>query len=265
MIVSTSLKSRYEDKVIAVSFAQSLAIPFVEREHYSLDQLRERYQSSTVVIFEQQQPIAYHGDERFFFHRGMSELRLLNMIRGGTDSMVEAMGLEPGMKVLDCTVGLAADALVAAYAVTETGIVIGLESVPLVAAISRRGVKCLAADSTVKLIELKLAAQKVEVVTDDHFSYLAGLPDNCFDIVYFDPMFRHPKKASTGIHSLRGFADARSLDRESISQALRVARSRVVIKETAGSPEFVRLGIRHLAGGQYSSVHYGILFKEERM
>lgn len=265
MIVSTSLKSSYGDKLIAVDFAQSLAIPFVERERYSLDQLRQKYQSSTVVIIEQQQPVAYHGEERFFFHRGMSELRILNMIRGGTDTMVAAMGLVTGMNVLDCTVGLAADALVAAYAVTETGSVVGLESVPLVAAITRRGVENLGADLTVKLAELKQAAKKVEIITNDHLSELTGLPDNSFDVVYFDPMFRHPKKASAGIQSLRDFADARSLDRAAIDQALRVARSRVVIKETAGSNEFVRLGIRHRAGGQYSSIHYGILFKGEQI
>ncbi len=263
MIVSTSLKACVEDIDNARSFAQSLSVPFVERNRSSLSQLKQTNKATIIVIMERNQPVAYHDEERFFFHRGMSELRLLNMLRGETDLMIAAMGLESGMTVLDCTVGLATDALVAAHVAAKSGAVVGLDSIPLIAAITRWGLGNLAVDPTVKLAELNQAAKKINIISVDHSAYLAGLPDNSFDIVYFDPMFRHPKMASVGIQSLRDFADARSLDKDALRQALRVARSRVVVKEAAGSREFHRLGINFLTGGQYSSVQYGVLLKEE--
>ncbi len=200
---------------------------------------------------------------KFFFHRGLSELRILNLLRGGNDPLVKALELQPGMSVLDCTLGLAADALVAAHAVGETGRVCGLESVPLVALMTRWGIESLQTNLDDTRPELRAAAGRIEVVPADHATYLSELPSCAFDVVYFDPMFRRPKKSSSGIQSLRDYADARPLTCETLQQALRVAKSRIVIKELSGSSEFARLGIRHFAGGQHSSLQYGILHKEE--
>ena len=167
------------------------------------------------------------------------------------------------MRVLDCTLGLAADALVAAHAVGETGSVCGLESVPLIALMTRFGLDSLQTNFADASPELRAAAGRIEVVPTDHAACMPELTDDAFDVVYFDPMFRRPKKSSSGIQSLRDYADARPLTRETLQQALRVAKSRVVIKELSGSSEFARLGIRHFAGGQHSSLQYGILHKEE--
>jgi hypothetical protein len=230
-----------------------------------MQELTQKYKTTLIIVMENQQPIVFNPAGKFFFHRGLSELRILNLLRTGNDPLVKSLSLAPGMSVLDCTLGLAADALVAAHIVGASGKVCGLESSPLVSLITRWGIAALTEDAADCRPELRLAAGRVEVITADHTTYLAQLPDCCFDVVYFDPMFRRPKKSSAGIQSLRDYANPQPLDRATLQQALRVARSRVVVKELAGSAEFNRLGIRQFGGGQHSSVQYGILRKGEEL
>ena len=263
MIVTTSLREIVADVVAAEKFAQELAIPYVARNRQSMQELYYNTKATHIIVMENQQPVATNSSGKFFFHRGLSELRILNLLRTGNDPLVKALQLEPGMTVLDCTLGLAADALVAAHAVGGTGKVCGLESIPLVALMTRWGIAALATDAADAGPQLRQAAIRIEVVAADHADYLLKLPDCAFDVVYFDPMFRRPKKSSSGIQSLRDYADARPLTPETLQQALRVAASRVVVKELSGSAEFDRLGIRRFVGGQHSSLQYGILPKED--
>ena len=79
------------------------------------------------------------------------------------------------------------------------------------------------------------------------------------DIVYFDPMFRYSLTASASIQPLRSIADTSAVTLESIQQACRVAKHRVILKENSKSLEFNRLGFPKRYGGQYSPVHYGII------
>jgi len=121
MIVTTSLRAFPGDMVIARRFETEIGGKCVLRENKSLAELQAEYNEITLVVIERRQPVVYRGDSRFFFHRGMAELRILNYIRSGHDPLVAAMGLTPGMSVLDCTLGLAGDALVASYAAGTTG------------------------------------------------------------------------------------------------------------------------------------------------
>ena len=263
MIVTTSLRAILDDVIIARRFEAEIGGKYVSRENKSLTELQTEYNEITLVVIERRQPIVYQGSSRFFFHRGMAELRILNYIRSGHDPMVAAMGLKPGMSVLDCTLGLAGDALVASYAVGTEGKVYGVEVSPVIAALTRWGLTELSSAGSDARDETKQAAARITVFNEDHQQFLAGLPNNSYDVVYFDPMFRRPKSASAGIQPLRTFADAGALSCESLQEALRVARSRVVVKEAHGSQEFARLGIRSFGGGRYSPVQYGLLFKEE--
>ena len=263
MIVTTSLRSAPDDVAVASRFALEIDGTYVPRETKALSELYAECNVTQLVVIERRQPIVYQGDNRFFFHRGMAELRILNFIRSGHDPMIAAMGLEPGMSVLDCTLGLAADALVAAFAAGDTGQVHGLEASTLVATLTQWGLTDLCTEGADARAETKQAAARIHVINEDHQHFLTELPANSFDVVYFDPMFRRPKPASVGIQPLRIFADTSPLTREAIQQAQRVARTRVVIKEAHGCQEFNRLGIRNFGGGRYSPVQYGILFKEE--
>ena len=79
------------------------------------------------------------------------------------------------------------------------------------------------------------------------------------DVIYFDPMFRHPFAESKNIAPLRPVANKNPLTLETIAEARRVARQRVVLKESGKSREFARLGFTERAGGRYSKVKYGVM------
>ena len=58
---------------------------------------------------------------------------------------------------------------------------------------------------------------------------------------------------------LRPVANKNPLTLETIAEARRVARHRVVLKESSKSREFARLGFTERAGGRYSKVQYGVM------
>lgn len=107
--------------------------------------------------------------------------------------------------------------------------------------------------------ELHSAIKRVQVINADYNDYLKKLPDKSVDVVYFDPMFRHPLMDSHNINPLRGVADHRPLSIAALQEAHRVARYRIVMKENSRSREFARLGFKEIAGGKYSKVHYGVM------
>ena len=90
-------------------------------------------------------------------------------------------------------------------------------------------------------------------------TYLREQQDDSYDVVYFDPMFRRPLHESAGMDALRARADMRALTHETVAEARRVARRRVVMKERRESGEFERLGFFEVVGGKYSRVSYGVM------
>ena len=65
----------------------------------------------------------------FSNHENM--FRAKRMLRGEPDPFVEAAQVEPGDKLLDCTLGLGSDAIIASLAAGEQGEVCGIEKSPL--------------------------------------------------------------------------------------------------------------------------------------
>ena len=103
------------------------------------------------------------------------------------------------------------------------------------------------------------AIRGIKVINADHEIFLKNLPDNWVDIVYFDPMFRNPLEKSSGISPLRELANYAPISKETITESQRVAKKRIVIKETFGSEEFSRLGFGKIIGGKKSPISYGIM------
>ncbi|MDI3279956.1 MAG: class I SAM-dependent methyltransferase [Bacillota bacterium] len=187
------------------------------------------------------------------FHPGLAVVRIKRLLAGEKDHLVEALDLRRGDAVLDCTLGLAADAIVASYAVGEEGMVVGVESsLPLVALVEQ-GLRTY--QSGRRWVDE--AMRRIRVVHADHREYLATCPDRSFDAVYFDPLFRWPVERSSALEPFRPLANPAPLSPEAVAEARRVARRRVVLKERRGSPEFARLGFVHLLGGRSSRVAYG--------
>ena len=197
----------------------------------------------------------YTNSEEHFFHPGMAELRIKNIIDGNPDHMTVAMCLTQGMSVLDCTLGMGTDAIVASYIAGENGLVQALEASPVIAEITRQGLDCYDfADP-----KIKAAAKRVQIQCTDHLLFLQNLADKSYDIVYFDPMFRRPINKSSGIKTLRSFAEQAALTIKTIKAACRVARQRVVVKENKTGSELQRLGFTKIIGGKYSSICFGVI------
>ena len=149
------------------------------------------------------------------------------------DPFLDAADIREGDAVLDCTLGLGADALVAAVAAGPSGRVVAVESSPLLAAWVAEGLRRLDDE----------AAHRVEVRAGDHRELLAALPGRSFDVVVFDPMFRHARAEPAGFDVVRRLADPRPLSPEALREARRVARRWVVVKDGAPGWDLARLGL----------------------
>ena len=254
-IVTTDRKNHKESIELAAYAAEKLGIKNVKRNRAALPEMREEYGVDNILVAKKGSFVLNTLDGELFFHPNMSQLRIKNIRMGDEDHMAAAMDLKEGMSVLDCTLGFGADAIVASFVTGEGGSVTGLEASPLIAFITGEGMKHFLATN----YELHSAIKRVNVINADYNDYLAALPDKSVDVVYFDPMFRHPLTDSHNINPLRSVADHRPLELSAVAEAKRVARHRVVMKENSRSLEFARLGFDTIVGGKHSKVHYGVI------
>lgn len=256
IIVTTGYRPAPEIVKAAGELAQHLDAPYIPRNSMSLDSMRTKYHSDQILVVGKKRIQLVMPDGVYFFHIGMAKLRIKSLRDGKYDHMAMAMGISPGDRVLDCTLGLGTDAIVASYLTGSTGGVVGVEASAIAAEILRRG---LQAAEEAEEDEIAKAMRRIEVISGDYLDFLRKLPAKSFDIVYFDPMFRRPVKESSGIAPLRLLANHAPVSPEAIAEAKRIACKRVVFKEAANSPEFSRLGFHHVCGGKYSSVKYGYI------
>lgn len=259
IIVTTSDKPAPDIVALAEDLAYKLALRYVPRNNMSLDTIRLKYAADQILVVTKKQLKLVMPQGVYFFHVGMAKLRIKSIRDGKYDHMTLAMGLTPGDWILDCTLGLGTDAIVAGYLTGPGGRVTGIEASAMVAEILRHGLKTYAENDAA----IAAAMRRIEVITGDYLVHLRKLPAKSFDIVYFDPMFRRPVTESSGMAPLRLLANPAPVSPEAIAEAIRVARKRVVLKEAVHSAEFSRLGFQHFSGGKYSSVMYGYIEPQE--
>ncbi len=253
--VTTSLSAAPEQVAEAKRLAGKFKVPFVHRRGLSHETLSQRLGVEGMVVVSSQKVSYVARGQEFFFHPSLACLRIIGLKNGKTDQMVRCMSLENGDSVLDCTLGLGTDAIVASFVVGANGRVTGLESSMLIAKLVRRG---LATYSEIEE-DIAPAMRRIEVINANYKEYLAGLSARSFDVIYFDPMFRNPRLHSPAMNAMRLLANEEPLDCETIDLAIRLAVKRVVMKERRGSTEFERLGFKTVCGGKYSPVLYGVI------
>ncbi|MBS1150256.1 MAG: protein-L-isoD(D-D) O-methyltransferase [Myxococcaceae bacterium] len=168
------------------------------------------------------------------FSPGMAQLRIKRIDQGFAEDMLIRVGeLRPSDHVLDCTMGLGADALVCARVVGPEGKVVALEkSLALYA---------LAFEPLSRPYGPGFA--QIEVRHADAALVLPTLPPKSFDVVLFDPMFGRPNKSSQAFDMLRHFADPSGLTAQMLADARKVARRWVVVKGSRYSKDFKKLGL----------------------
>jgi len=260
MISAAVTTSREDADIIqqAKEIAIELDIEYLPRTKKSIDNLRREFKLDYLVVVERQQVIL-RGETILSWHPSMAVPRIKALREGKNDPMIDAMKLKPGNTVLDCTLGLAADALVASYTVGPTGQVTGLEASKFLAFLTRWGLDNYACQNKY----LASARAGINVLNKHYQSYFSEQDDNSFDIVYLDPMFGYALKKSSSLNALRPFAHYEDVSGDNIKEALRVARYRVVMKQNSQSIKAEELKPDIIMGGRYSPVSYYVWLKNK--
>ncbi|ANC77029.1 class I SAM-dependent methyltransferase [Fictibacillus phosphorivorans] len=253
MIITTAGKNAIRLRNKAQEVAVTIDGTFVERENRSISSMISTYHDHVLMIGVDK--LSYHpkdGSTPFFFHPNSSMFRVKQILRGEKDAFIEATQLKEGMKILDCTLGLASDAIVASLVAGRSGSVIGVESSRAISFVVKSGLQVWDSNSE----KMNEAMRRIEVVYENHYEFLKKQHDNSFDVVYFDPMFESTI-SSPGIQGLKSSADYNELTEETIKEAKRVASKRVVMKDNKTSTKFNDLGFSVIK--RNASFLYGVI------
>ena len=257
LAITTPLRPASDEEAAARAAAARWGLPHAPRGGRGLARIAAEAGVDGLLVLSRTSAILRLGGAEHRWSAGMGALRAkraLARARGEDDPttrdpFLEASGIRTGDTVLDCTAGLGADALVAATAAGPGGRVLALESSLALAAWVGEGLARLDLE----------AARRVEVRAGDHAALLADLPDRSFDVVVFDPMFRHGRAEPAGFDLVRRLADPRPLSPAALEQARRVARRCVVVKDGAPGWDLARLGLTPLPSARGAHRYYARL------
>ena len=240
----------------AQQWARELGADYLPRGRESLPALLHKHDLQAILVAGAQEPRIFTKDGGLLaYHPSMAVLRWQQLQAGGTDHFAAAADLRRGMRVLDCTLGLAADAAVASCLVGETGCVTGVEASFLLHFLVSYGLQRYVCEDAA----LTAALRRIVTVRAQAEDYLRQCAASgiFYDVIYFDPMFRRPVQGSSCMDALRPLAFERPLSPELIALARQVAPKIVVKERFAG---LLRdLGCTEIKGGKYARVKYGII------
>ena len=222
-------------------------VPFTERGRKSPLQPLLR-QAKAVIVFGNHRVELWDAHGHIAFHEGLAALRLERYARGDrTDPLVRAANFRPGDSVLDATLGLAQDAMLAARAVGPSGRVLGIEQSAALHALVDSGLRARPDDPQ---------ACRIEALRGDSAQVLAALPPGAFDVVLFDPMFGRSRGAQPSFQLLRRHASHAPLTPELLALGRRAARRVVVVKAARYSDALRKLGLTPEPHSRFSQVVY---------
>ncbi len=237
---------------MAKQAARDLGIPFVVRNKRSIPKLHVEEQKDVLVAAKERLEFYPMGEtEPFFFHPSSAAFRTKRPLH--EDPLIEVSGLEPGDSFVDCTLGMATDAIVVSQFVGAEGRVTGCERNEAFAYIVRKGLKAYTA-----MPHLTEAMRRIDVIAGDAIAYLAELPDNAVDVIYMDPMFTQTIGESSNFKPVRTTADMGQLTQRWVDEAVRVAKKSVVFKAHFRSTDFEAFGFKRRVRPN-TKFHYGII------
>ncbi len=260
LAITTSVKPSSGIEAQARAHAAELQAPFVSRFGLSLAGVFAEADADRLLIAGADHlrlcDRATHAE--YFFHPNLFQVRAANVLRGAPDHFLEAAQLRPGDSLLDCTLGFASESSLAALIIGDAGQVTGLESVPELALVTRIGVRSFELHSA----RLTAALRRVQVLTADSAVYLPQCADKSVDVVYFDPFFEHRLSGSeVSVNPLFVFGNPAPLHAETVREARRVARRRVVIKHPRDEPlpEPVQAGVTETLSSRKRRLVYSVI------
>ncbi|MGG1574062.1 class I SAM-dependent methyltransferase [Fictibacillus sp. NRS-1165] len=254
MIVTTA--GKFNEQLIekAEKISRMVNGRLVSRKNQSISSLHTQFNDHILMVGKEKLTLHPLGQsEPLFFHPNSSMFRVKQILRGEADPLLSAAALDKGMTLLDCTAGLASDAIVCSLAVGSEGKIVGIEKNRYIAFLVESGL-CTWESG---LPEMDAAMRRITILNEDHFSYLKKLPDNSFDVVYFDPMFEESID-SPGLKGLKGMASYVPMTEETIKEAKRVATKRIVLKDHFRSSRFEEFGFTVIKRPS-SKFHYAVI------
>ncbi len=257
IVVTTDRKPTPEVEEDAKALAEKFHTIYVKRRHNTISSIKKRFKRSVLVVGKDLL-LTLHtlSGNKLFFHPGLFKIRFLNYMETGREAMIEAMSLEEGDSVLDCNLGLAQDALMAAFVSKRK--VVGVEKDPVIFEIVKRGLRKYEPKGKLKFAEV--AFKLIEPVCGDNYGFLKKQPDKSYDVVYFSPMFIKPKWHCSVMAPFREVAVKDFVSPQVLKEAERVARKRVVIKVNKGVKELFPYLSDYSLKSSSTNVEY--LFKE---
>lgn len=258
MFVTTAGRTNEQMTEEAMEVASELNVSYIPRKKQSIERIQKQNKDDCMVIGKNRFELFPKGEtEPFFFHPNSAMFRIKRLLNGEHDPFIAAAGLKEGMSLIDCTLGLASDSIVASFVVGETGLVIGTEANQFLAYIVQDGLKKWDSGS----VEMNLAMERIIVHQANSYEYLLTQLENSVDCVYFDPMFEEPVLESDGIKALGRFALYEDLNEGLISEALRVARKRIILKDHFRSKRFEKYGFDAFRR-KTAKFHFGVIEKK---
>jgi len=248
-IITTSVGHRENLVAAAQSISEELDAPYYPRLHKGLPWLFTTTGAERAVVVESSGLALIHRNGPVYrYHPNLGLIRLLNMLRGQRDLFADSVELNPGESILDCTVGFGCEAILASLIVGETGRVVGLESTPELALVTRRGLKTRVMTQD----RLNSPMRRIEIVCADYRNYLNSIKRDEFDVIYFDPFFHERIDGSEiNIDPLMTFGNSAPLDVDSVVKAIDLAKKRVVVKHPRN----------HALPGNLESLRSDIIFR----
>jgi len=237
-VVTTSRRAGPDVIAAARQKATEWDLIFVDRGGVSLeDSLGD---AEAAFVFDHDGLSLSTGRSSLRFSLGTAALRLQSLSRGEPETLTRAAELRSGDRVLDATLGLGHDSLVAARAVGSRGTVVGVESSWALFTLFNEGYSYYTPheDSGV-----------IRPVLGDSREYLSAAAESSFDVVILDPMFENPKRSDGSFEILRKFANPASLDADWVQAAHRVAKRCVVVKADREASWFKSVGLEPVYSG----------------
>ncbi|MCM3611004.1 class I SAM-dependent methyltransferase [Planococcus sp. MERTA32b] len=254
--MATIVTTAYRPTAAAVAEAERAAaeldIQFVVRNKRSIGKMHADEHSDILVASKERLEFYPMGKtEPFFFHPNSAAFRTKRPLE--RDPLIEVTGLSPGDSFLDCTLGMASDAITVSQYIGPDGKVAGCESNPSIAYILKTGLSRY--DAMPHLTE---AMRRICVMNSDAVDYLKTLDNDGFDVVYMDPMFTEEIKEASNFTPVRSSADMGQLTNEWVQEAKRVAKKAVVLKAHFRSQDFERFGFERRVRPN-TKFHYGVI------
>jgi 16S rRNA (guanine1516-N2)-methyltransferase len=246
LAVTISASGDHKQLTRAAAAASRWSLPLIPRRRKAPLEPMLAHTASAFLVFGGDGIALWDAQGSLRFTPGMARLRVKRLDAGADeDLLVRLAELRAGDSVLDCTLGLGADAIVAARAVGPSGRVLGVEKSTALAALVAEGLRDY---------QLGPRSCAIDVHCGDSLELLRAQPDASFDVVVFDPMFEKPRRSSPAFDMLRRFADYTELTSVALEQARRVARRWVLVKGARYTQDLKKLGLTPETGSRTATV-----------